>query len=153
MGVLSSSEFQQAPSVVPELAEGNQGMQYFFQQNMHHVGIMAVRAVPAQPGEIGGFQLRSVPFIPDDASSAGSPRPAGIFPVPQIKKVAVFQHVELEGCAGTCRKGDEGVHVFYPFQRHVDGCFRKHGPVENGLRDGTAPPAEPQVEMAAEFQG
>ena len=44
------------------------------------------------------------------------------------------------------------MHVFYSLQRHVDGCFRKHGPVENGFRYGTAPPAEPQVEMAAELQ-
>ena len=53
--------------MVPELAEGNQHMQYFFQQDVHHVGIMTVRAVLAQPEEIGGFQFRSVPFVPDDA--------------------------------------------------------------------------------------
>mgnify|MGYP001541265884 CR=1 FL=1 len=70
IGVPASSEFQQVFSVVPELVEGNQHMQYFFQQDVHHVGIMTVRAVLAQPEEIGGFQFRSVPFVPDDAASA-----------------------------------------------------------------------------------
>ena len=90
IGVPASSEFQQVFSVVPELAEGNQHVQYFFQQDIHHVGIMTVRAVLAQPEEIGGFQFRGVPFVLDDAASAGGLGPAGISPVPQIKKVAVF---------------------------------------------------------------
>ena len=65
-------------------------------QAAHTYGVLG-----SKPYWIWGFEMGVNAFIPDDASSAGSPRPAGIFPVPQIKKVAVFQHVELEGCAGT----------------------------------------------------
>ena len=83
-------KLQQGFSVVPDLLEGSQEVQRFPQQYVHDVGIVAVRVFQAQPGKIGGFQLRRIPFVPNDAASAGCRRPAGMLPVPQIKEVAVF---------------------------------------------------------------
>ena len=75
IGVPASSEFQQVFSVVPELVEGNQHMQYFFQQDVHHVGIMTVRAVLAQPEEIGGFHLfRMMRLLREALGQQGYPR-------------------------------------------------------------------------------